>query len=474
VTLGSGRDPDGVVHWKGWGGSVRGTECGRWMRLTAKEAWVVATSTEGTGTTVLGQPLTLPCGLVLPNRIMKAAMGEGLASPSNSDVTPALVRLYGRWADSGAGTLITGVINVQRGSADAILVALDERTDTEGLARWASAVHTRDVRLFGQIVHQGRQTMVTVARHPVAPSVLAPAGGSRLYGSSRALTGAQITDLIDRFAAGAVILERAGFDGVELHAAHGYLIGQFLSPKTNLRTDEWGGDLEHRSRFLLEIVRRVRSRVSPGFALAVKINASDFQPGGFDVEDSAHVVGLLGSEGVDLVEISGGVGAGESGTWALGVKPGEPGTTKDAYFAGFAPRLREMTDVPLALTGGLRSRAVMEALIHDGVVDLIGLGRPLIEQPTVPTGLLAGTVDRIELAGPPPATTSPMELIWYLAQFHRLADGKDFDPTLSMRSLQQHMLVTIGQQALVSGRHTIGGLIDRTDVPGIHRRTTKV
>ena len=195
----------------------------------------------GTGTTVLAQPLALPCGLVLPNRIMKAAMGEGLANPSTSNVTPELIRLYKRWADGGAGTLITGVINVHRGAGDASMVTLDEKTDTEALANWASAVHQRDVRLIGQLVHQGRQTTVLVARHPLAPSALPSVRGSRVFGSSRALTDAQITDLIDRFATGAVMLEAAGFDGVEIHAAHGYLIGQFLSPGTNLRTDQWGG-----------------------------------------------------------------------------------------------------------------------------------------------------------------------------------------------------------------------------------------
>jgi 2,4-dienoyl-CoA reductase-like NADH-dependent reductase (Old Yellow Enzyme family) len=239
----------------------------------------------GTGTTVLAQPLALPCGLVLPNRIMKAAMGEGLADPSASNVTPALIRLYERWADGGAGTLITGVINVHRGAGDASMVTLDEKTDTQALANWASAVHQRDVRLIGQLVHQGRQTTVLVARHPLAPSALPSVRGSRVFGSSHALTEAQITDLIDRFATAAVMLEAAGFDGVEIHAAHGYLIGQFLSPTTNLRTDQWGESLENRSRFLLEIVRHIRAQVGPGFAVFVKINSSDFQPGGFDIED---------------------------------------------------------------------------------------------------------------------------------------------------------------------------------------------
>jgi 2,4-dienoyl-CoA reductase-like NADH-dependent reductase (Old Yellow Enzyme family) len=389
---------------------------------------------------------------------MKAAMGEGMANARTSDVTPALIRLYGRWADGGAGGLVTGVLNIQRGAGDASLVALDERTDTEALAAWATAVHERDVRLIGQLVHQGRQTTVLVARHPLAPSVLPSVRRNRLFGTSRALTETQITELIDRFASAAVMLEQAGFDGVEIHAAHGYLIGQFLSPTTNLRTDQWGGSLPNRARFLLEIVRRIRSRVGPGFAVFVKINASDFQPGGFDVEDSAHAVGLLDSEGVDLVEISGGTY--ESASGALGVRPDEPGTSKDAYFAGFAPRLRQATSIPLALTGGLRSRTVMESLVRDGVVDVVGLARPLVEHPDAPRGLIEGTVDILDLAGPPAGGAS--ELLWYMAQFQRLANDQDFDPDYSTRSLQQRVLVTAGQQALTNARHTINHLLHRT------------
>jgi 2,4-dienoyl-CoA reductase-like NADH-dependent reductase (Old Yellow Enzyme family) len=205
--------------------------------------------TPGPGTDVLAQPLVLPCGLVLPNRLMKAAMGEGLADAVSSDVTPALVRLYERWAEGGAGTLVTGVINIQRGAGDATMVALDGRSDTQALSDWAAAVHRHDVRLIGQLVHQGRQATVLVARHPLAPSALPSVRHNRLFGSSRAMTEAQILDLIERFATAATLLEQAGFDGVELHAAHGYLIGQFLSPATNLRTDQWGGSLENRARF---------------------------------------------------------------------------------------------------------------------------------------------------------------------------------------------------------------------------------
>jgi hypothetical protein len=163
------------------------------------------------------------------------------------------------------------------------------------------------------------------------------------------------------------------------------------------------------------------------FAGRLPTNASDFRPGGFDVEDSAAVVGMLGDEGVDLIEISGGTYESPSG--CLGVQPGESGTARDAYFAGMAPRLRAMTDVPLALTGGLRRRTVMERLINERTVDVIGLGRPLIERPNLAEGLLEGTSDGIVLA--PCPLPQRLEVFWWLNQFRRLGNGRDFDPDYS-------------------------------------------
>ena len=412
--------------------------------------------TTTTSRSVLAQPLTLPCGLVLPNRIMKSAMGEGLADVLTSDPTPAMLRLYHRWAEGGAGTLVTGICNVQRGSNESTFTVVDEQTDVGTLERWAGVAHEHGVRILPQLVHAGRQVPAYVVRHPSAPSDLPPVRGSHLFGSARALTGDEVRLLVERFASAAAILQRAGFDGVEVHAAHGYLVGQFLSPETNRRGDEWGGDLEHRSRFLLEIVRSIRDRVGPGFAVAVKLNASDFRPGGFDIADSAHVAGRLGEEGVDLIEISGGTYESESS--CMRVRPDEPGTSRDAYFAHFAPRLRDMTDVPLALTGGLRSRPVMEQLIEDGVVDVIGMGRPLVQQPDLPADLLAGRADRIELTTPPDLGPA-YELLWYLAQLRRLADGQDLDPGYSVRRLEAHMLTGIAGQLVAAGRRQAGGAL---------------
>ena len=144
----------------------------------------------------------------------------------------------------------------------------------------------------------------------------------------------------------------------------------------------------------------------------------------------------------------------------MGVRPDEPGTSTDAYFSGFAPRLRQATAIPLALTGGLRSRTTMEALIREGTLDAIGLARPLVEQPDTCRGLLDGTVDRIDLTGPPAHGAS--ELLWYIAQFQRLANGQDFDPDYSIRSLQQRVLINAGQQVLTNARHTVSHLLRRT------------
>jgi 2,4-dienoyl-CoA reductase-like NADH-dependent reductase (Old Yellow Enzyme family) len=176
----------------------------RSVRAEAVPEWQVATENVPSDQ---GSIVASPCRIF---------MGQGLANPWTADVTPALIRLYERWADGGTGTLITGVICVRRGAEDNVIVALDDRTDTDALRRWASAVHRRDVRLLGQIQHPCRQVPAYMARHPGAPSALPLAHGSRLFGSSRALTADEITDLVEKSANAAAMLEQAGFDGAEL------------------------------------------------------------------------------------------------------------------------------------------------------------------------------------------------------------------------------------------------------------------
>lgn len=250
-------------------------------------------------------PLQLPCGLTLPNRIMKAAMSEALANAGHSP-DGRLEQLYRTWGQGGYGLLITGNVMVDRTQlGEPGNVVIEDDRDRDALTRWSKAAHDSGTPILVQLNHPGRQCNPLALGHvPVAPSAVPLS----LPGSPtpRELTGAEIENIIERFVSAAVVCEEAGFDGIQVHAAHGYLVTQFLSPLSNLRTDEWGGDPARRMRFLLEIVRRIRARVAPGFAVAVKLNSADFQRGGFSEDDSRDVVAALAGEGLDLIEISGG------------------------------------------------------------------------------------------------------------------------------------------------------------------------
>lgn len=387
----------------------------------------------------LDAPLTLPSGLVLPHRIAKAPMTENLADADNQP-TPALERLYRRWAAGAAGgLLVTGNLMVDRRFLERSRnVVADEHLDVARLARVRDAAAGSPV--IAQLNHPGRQTNRFVASRPVAPS--ADAGAVKmmgLFGKPRALTGAEVEGIVAAFGAAARRCEEAGLDGVQVHAAHGYLLAQFLSPYVNRRTDRWGGDLAGRSRALVESVRAVRAATGEGFTVSVKLNSSDFRHGGFTEDDAEQVVRLLVEEGVDLIEISGGTYEnpalfGEVEELAGGAANGATsgGSHKEAYFAGFARRVRESAgSVALMLTGGIRTREAMEQLLADGGVDLIGLGRPLAIEPDLTARLLAGEPGRAL-----PRYTLPTvaglagESEWYETQIARMGRGQEPDPGL--------------------------------------------
>lgn len=256
----------------------------------------------------LFQPLRLPNGQMIPNRIAKAAMEENLA---DADHAPgkALIRLYRSWAEGGAGLIITGNVMVDRHALTGPAgVVLDSECHLERFAAWAEACRSRGAQGWIQINHPGRQLMADLGQPAFGPSAVAVniPGLEKLFAQPRALSEVEIERLIQRYTATAVLAERAGFTGVQIHAAHGYLFSQFLSPLSNRRTDQWGGSLENRARILLRTVAAVRAQVAPQFCVAVKLNSADFQRGGFDAEDAAAVVQLLNKEAVDLVELSGG------------------------------------------------------------------------------------------------------------------------------------------------------------------------
>jgi 2,4-dienoyl-CoA reductase-like NADH-dependent reductase (Old Yellow Enzyme family) len=349
----------------------------------------------------------------------KGAPGEGL------------VRLYQRWATGGPGLLISGNVMLDaRRCGEAGNVVVEDATHADALRRWASAATSQGAQFWMQINHPGRQAPRNIDPHPVAPSAVPMKIGGGAFARPRALEPAEIEDIIARFARTAAVAKQTGFTGVQIHAAHGYLISQFLSPLTNLREDAWGGDAPRRRRFLLEIVTAVRAAVGPGFAVSVKLNSADFQRGGFDEDESMAVVSALDQAGLDLLEISGGTYE----RTEMFDNGGRASTQqREAYFLEYAEKVRATTALPLMLTGGFRSRAGMDAALASGAVDVVGLARPLAVEPDLPNRLLADASTRalsIRLDTPSKLLDAAIGGAWHQYQLQRMADGEAPDPKL--------------------------------------------
>ena len=376
--------------------------------------------------TGLADTLALPSGAILKNRLAKAAMSEQLGDLSGAPTTD-LERLYGRWSAGGIGLLITGNVMIDRRSlGEPRNVVVEDDRDIAALRRWATAAKADGTTAIVQLNHPGRQTPTGLSSRVVAPSAIAIAYRGA-FPKPRALTHDEILELIARFAESARIVCEAGFDGIQLHGAHGYLISQFLSPRANQRDDEWGGDAERRRRFLLEVVRAVRAAIGPERILAVKLNSADFQRGGFSEEESLEVIRLLDAEGVDLLEVSGGTyeAPAMSGTQA------DSTIEREAYFLAFAEQVREVASLPLMVTGGFRSGTAMSAALATGATDVIGLARPVALEPDLPAALVAdpaGTKAAFELHRIGiKQLDAAADLWWTQHQLHRLGAGKEPD-----------------------------------------------
>ncbi|MEZ4604871.1 MAG: NADH:flavin oxidoreductase/NADH oxidase family protein [Desulfobacterales bacterium] len=256
---------------------------------------------------ILKTPLILPCGARLANRLAKSAMSENLAGVDHSP-TPLHVRLYEKWANGGIGLCITGNIMVDAAAlGEPRNVVVEDETFLDPLRNWAAAGTTNKTHLWAQLNHPGKQSPKALSEEPVAPSAIGFSGAlQKFFNPPRALSEEEIKDLIQRFANTAKIVKKAGFTGVEIHGAHGYLVSQFLSPKHNQRTDDWGGTPENRMRFVLEVYRAIRKAVGKKFPIGIKLNSSDFMHGGFTEEESIAVAKALADDGIDLIEISGG------------------------------------------------------------------------------------------------------------------------------------------------------------------------
>lgn len=376
--------------------------------------------------------LLLPNGSTLKNRIAKAAMEENMADTEHAP-SQALMRLYQAWADGGAGLIITGNVMVDgRAMTGPGGVVLQDDQQLDAFRRWAKVGRSGGAQFWLQINHPGRQMQANLGQKTWAPSAVALNLGkmSKRFATPHAMTPAVIAEVIQRFARTARLGEQAGFTGVQIHAAHGYLLSQFLSPLTNHRTDEWGGTLDNRARLLLEIVKAVRAVVSADFAVAVKLNSADFQRGGFSAADARQVVERLNHLGVDLVELSG-------GSYEAPAMQGEArdGRTlaREAYFVEFAHDIQTVARMPVMVTGGIRRRAVAESVVLSGV-DMVGIGTALAIDPQLPRDWYLGKDNAPQL----PAITWKNKTIASLAnmarvkyQLRRLSRHEQPDPGVS-------------------------------------------
>jgi len=380
----------------------------------------------------LFSPLKLPNGAIVPNRIAKAAMEENMADADHAP-SDELIRLYRAWGAGGAGLVITGNVMVDsRAMTGPAGVVLEDGRHLDRFRVWAEAARASGAQAWMQINHPGRQMPASMQQQTVAPSAIALDLGkqSGMFPVPRAMTADDIADVVRRFATTSVLAERAGFTGVEIHAAHGYLLSQFLSPLANRRSDQWGGSLENRARLLLDIVRAVRAAVSPGFAVAVKLNSADFQRGGFSPEDARAVVGMLAPLGVDLVELSGGSYEAPA---MMGASRDERTLAREAYFLEFAKDIAAIATMPLMVTGGIRRRSVAEAVIDHGVA-MAGIATAIAIRPDLPSRWKHGHGDTpalkpITWKNKPLASSAHMSAVRF--QLDRLSKGRKTNANVS-------------------------------------------
>ena len=326
--------------------------------------------------------------LQTPNRLVRSATAERMADPDGRPL-PTLTRLYEDLARGGVGLIITGHMYVHpAGKAHDEMTGIyadDLIPDLAGLAR---AVHDLGGRIVPQINHGGMNSLAESVTDPIAPSAIDEPFLTR---PAREMTPEEVETAVQAFADAARRCQEAGFDGVQIHAAHGYLISQFLSPFVNKRTDMWGGTAKKRMRFLEEVCSAVRERVGDEYPVLIKLGMKDGVEGGLSSEEGAGIVAALAGMGIDAVEISGGLG-GENKN--LNVRRGIKSEAKEAYFSPLAREARVHTELPILLVGGFRSQSVMERVLADGMADFVSLCRPLISEPDLPNQFMRGLKDK--------------------------------------------------------------------------------
>jgi len=376
----------------------------------------------------LATPLEIRPRVTLKNRLFKSAMSEQLGSLPGHLPTEGLATLYRRWARGGIGLCITGNVMIDRRAlGEPRNVVLEEGVSLAPFEMWARAGTENGTHLWMQLNHPGKQIPRFLSRQPVAPSAVPLGHGlEKAFHPPRALDEEEIRDLIRRFGRSAALAREAGFTGVQIHGAHGYLVSQFLSPHHNRREDAWGGSEENRRRFVLEVYRGIRKALGPDFPVSIKLNSADFQKGGFTEEESMGVIQALAAEGIDMIEISGGNYERPAMTGALARKST---LEREAYFIEFSEKARGTGSVAIGLTGGFRSARGMTSALRDGATDLVGLARPLAVLPDLPDLLISDEGYRVDLVRPSTGLKvldrlSMLDITWYEHQLARMAQGE--------------------------------------------------
>ena len=376
----------------------------------------------------IASSFTLTNGSVLKNRIAKSAMSENFGTRNHAP-SKGLINAYKIWAKGNPGLLITGNVMVDSMAiGEARNVVVEDYKDFDLLKKWARVVEGTGVHIWPQINHPGRQAFAVINSETVGPSAISLRLGSasKMFKIPKVLSDEKIWSIIKRFGNTARIMKEAGFTGCQIHGAHGYLVSQFLSSNTNVRTDQWGGSLSNRSRFVLEVYREIRRQVGSDYPIGIKINSADFQRGGFTEEESMQVIRFLSNEGIDLIEISGGTY--ERPAMMQGDRK-KSTRLREAYFLDYIEKARKLIKTPLLLTGGFRSVSVMEKALEDGNVDIVGLARPFCLYPNLANQIFNGSVQRFETPIPQIGIKfldqlGGVELPWYELQIQRIGKGK--------------------------------------------------
>lgn len=378
------------------------------------------------------EPLTLPNGMVIPNRLAKAAMEENMADRDHAP-SDELIKLYRTWAAGEVGLMITGNVMVDRlamtGPGGVVL-----ESDQFGgrFIAWAQAAKSKGAHVWMQINHPGRQMPAALKQDTVAPSEVTMDLGnfSQQFSPPRAMTDKDVEDVKARFIKTSVLAEKFGFTGVQIHAAHGYLLSQFLSPITNKRTDKWGGTIENRARLLIDIVKGVRASVGKEFAVSVKINSADFQRGGFSSEDAKKVIALLNPLGVDLIELSG--GSYEAPAMHGQARDGRT-LAREAYFLEFAKEISSVATMPIMVTGGIRRYPIVEQVLRNGI-EMAGMATALAIDPNLPKAWRLGG-NNAPMLRPITWKNKVLASVGYMAmvkhQLRRLSLGRVANPNVA-------------------------------------------